>query len=322
MAKSARKVQRAAARKAQEGSERKAQRNLLKQPLVKKLAEAPELKPRAQLKSMAFRLGLPVLAAWMIGLFVFGWSHGALAKGLALGLPALVTALAVGVVVWALRQANKAQSIASILSGIESEEDRQSALSELEQSSKKKDVAAIFAKAQLELQSDPERALATLETIDLNKVMAPVADEARAQRAMIHLLQGQVSLARQLVDNIELKRHQEPKTRAMLTAILAEAWARSGKPKQALDTLAVISPEDEIYRDLQPQLYRALAFAHAYANQSKEMRRALKRLLDHDVRLLGGFLTKRTHPLLQKEAKRLAEQSGQIPRKMLIQRRP
>ena len=51
------------------------------------------------------------------------------------------------------------------------------------------------------------------------------------------------------------------------------------------------------------------------------MRRALKRLATFDVRLLGGFMMKRTHPLLQKEAKRLAEQSGTIPRKMVVQRR-
>ena len=42
-----------------------------------------------------------------------------------------------------------------------------------------------------------------------NKVMGTVADEARSQRAMIHLTLGQVNLARQLVDNIELKRNQD-----------------------------------------------------------------------------------------------------------------
>jgi len=51
------------------------------------------------------------------------------------------------------------------------------------------------------------------------------------------------------------------------------------------------------------------------------MKRALKRLMSFDVRLLGGFMNKRTHPLLQKEAKRLVEQSGMVPRKMVVQRR-
>jgi hypothetical protein len=50
------------------------------------------------------------------------------------------------------------------------------------------------------------------------------------------------------------------------------------------------------------------------------MKRSLKKLLAEDARLLGGFMMKRTHPLLQKEAKKLLEQSGQVPRKVVIQR--
>jgi hypothetical protein len=50
------------------------------------------------------------------------------------------------------------------------------------------------------------------------------------------------------------------------------------------------------------------------------MRRDLKQLLNQDVRLLMGFLVKRTHPLLQKEAKKLVEQSGAVPRRMIVQR--
>jgi len=38
------------------------------------------------------------------------------------------------------------------------------------------------------------------------------------------------------------------------------------------------------------------------------------------VRLLAGFMTKRTHPLLQKEAKKMIEQSGLVPRRMQVQR--
>ena len=53
--------------------------------------------------------------------------------------------------------------------------------------------------------------------------MGSIADEARSQRAMIHLTLGQVNLARQLVDNIELKRHQDPRSRAMIGAIAADS---------------------------------------------------------------------------------------------------
>jgi hypothetical protein len=238
-----------------------------------------------------------------------------------ISIAALVTLLAAALVIWVTRQAKKARGVANILSKVESAEDRKAALAELDATYKKNDPTAVFAKAQLEMQDDPKKALVTLEQIDLNKVLAPVADETRAQRAMIHLTLGDVGPARQLVDNIDLSRHREAKTRAMLTAVCAEAWARTGNAKKSVETLDLIDPEDAEYEKLRPQLYRALAYAYAHTNDVKGMRRVLKKLVQIDVRLLGGFMMKRTHPLLQKEAKKVAEQSGMVPRKMVVQRR-
>jgi hypothetical protein len=48
----------------------------------------------------------------------------------------------------------------------------------------------------------------------------------------------------------------------------------------------------------------------------------LRKLVEQDARLLGGFMGKKTHPLLQREARKLLEQSGAVPRKMVVQRRP
>ena len=107
----------------------------------------------------------------------------------------------------------------------------------------------------------------------------------------------------------------------MLASVTAEAWARSGEAKKALETLGLFDPEESTFEQLRPQLYRAYAYAYAYTNDLNGMKRMLKKLLGIDARLLGGFLTKRTHPLLQKEAKKLLEQSGQVPRKMTVQRR-
>ena len=71
---------------------------------------------------------------------------------------------------------------------------------------------------------------------------------------------------------------------------------------------------------MRPQLHRAYAYAYAYTNNTKAMRRSLRKLLELDARLLGGFMMKKSHPLLQKEARKLLEQSGMVPRKMVIQR--
>lgn len=276
---------------------------------------------KEQLRGLLLRLAIPVLGAWLLCGLLAGVVYSRTWKIVLISVPAVITLLAIGLVVFALRQTKKAAGVANILSGIETDEDRKKAIAELETASAKNDPAAIFAKAQLELQEDPRKALATLERINLGKVLAPVADEARGQRSMIHLMLGEVSEARTLVSSIELKRHQEPRTRAMLAAVSAEAWARSGEAQRALDTLKLFDLEDAAFEQLRPQLFRAYAYAYAHTNDIKGLRRMLKKLAAQDIRLLGGFMMKRTHPLLQKEAKKALEQSGQVPRKMIVQRR-
>ncbi|NRA35701.1 MAG: hypothetical protein HRU17_20440 [Polyangiaceae bacterium] len=275
----------------------------------------------ANLKSMALRLGVPVVGVWLIGVLIAGVSQSSTTQSIALGLPAVVTVGLLGVALWGLRQAKKAKGVAGILAGAQSDGDREKALAQLDSSYKSNDPTAIFAKAQLHMQDDPTKALTLLEQIDLKKVMAPIADEARGQRAMIHLMQGQVSAARDLADGIELGRHQDVKSRAMLASVIAESWARSGQGKKAISTLNKFDIEDEQLAQLQPQLYRAQAYACAYTNDTKGMRRSLKKLVAFDARLLGGFMGKKTHPMLQKEAKKMLEQSGQMPRQMQRQRK-
>ncbi len=128
------------------------------------------------------------------------------------------------------------------------------------------------------MQDDPKAALKTLETIKLDKVMAPVADQARSQRAMIHLMLGETDDARVLVDKIDLGRHKEPPIRATLAAIIGEAWARTGQAKKARELLETFDAEDEAYTDLKPQLLRSLAFAYAWSNQNKKMKATLRKL--------------------------------------------
>jgi len=316
VAKETRKLRRA---QEQRDPTKEKERDALTRPAVAKPAEMPDPLGPEQFKSLLFRLGLPLLAIWLVCGLIASVVYSQTVKWLLVALPVVLTLAAAGLIVWVLRQAKKARGVASILKGVETQEDRKAAIDKLETSYKKGDPSAVFARAQLELQEDPKKALATLEQIDLSKVMAPVADEARSQRAMIHLMLGEVSLGRQLVDGIDLSRHQDPRSRAMMASVCAEAWARSGNAKKSVETLGLFDPEEATYEQLRPQLYRAQAFAFAQTGDSKGMRRALKKLAAQDVRLLGGFMVKRTHPLLQKEAKRIIEQSG-LPRRMMIQR--
>jgi hypothetical protein len=213
---------------------------------------------------------------------------------------------------------------------VDSAEARKEAITELETKFKKDDAAAVFAKAQLEMQEDPRAALKTLESLKLEKLMAPMADEARAQRAMIHLILGETDEARGLVDKIDLSRHKEPKSRATMGAIVGEAWARTGQAKKAVELLETFDLNDALYADIKPQLLRARAFAYAWASNTKQMKGALRALSSINAQFLTGFITKKrnpmgvsprgVHPALEKEAFEMLMRSGAVPRKMQMKR--
>jgi tetratricopeptide (TPR) repeat protein len=273
---------------------------------------APDPMAALTFKGLGLRVGLPLIGFWIIAIII--------GKPWALAVMGVLTVAAGALVLWAIRFASKARAVADIVKNADSPQARKEALSRLETDFKKGDTAAIFAKAQLQLHEDPRVALQTLEQVDLAKVMAPMADEARAQRAMIHLMLGEAERARQLVDAIDLSRHQQAKTRATLVTVIGEAWARTGQGKKALDTLSVFDPEDPEYGDLKAQLYRAFAFAYAAVNDTKGIRKALRKMLEINPQLLGGFLVKKVHPLLEREAKEMLKRSGAVPKKMVVKR--
>jgi hypothetical protein len=298
----------------------KSKKKLAKEPAIQRVQQQDPFSAE-NMKQLAVRIGLPVLGFWVLGGCIAGFSQS---RGVlfwaALALPLLVTLAAAGLVGWMVSQAKKAKGVANILSTVETAEDRKAALEKLEAGYGKNDPAAIFAKSQLLMQEDPKKALAALEQIDLTRVMAPVADQARAQRAMLHLLLGEVTPARDLADGIDLSRHQNVTERAMMAAVVSEAWARTGQAKKAVETVELYNPDEDIFDQVRPQLHRARAFVYAATGDVKAMRRSLKKLADQDARILAGFLGKRTHPLMQKEAKKMLEQSGQVPRRMQVQR--
>src|SRR5690606_3150528 len=178
----------------------KQQREALQAAQRERLEMPDPFAPEA-LKKLALRLGIGALVLWGITIAINHW--------IAYLVAGIVTVAVLGIVIWGLRFAKRSQAVAQIVKGADSAEARKEALDKLGTDFKKGDVAATFAKAQLQLQDNPRAALETLETINLDKVMAPVADEARSQRAMIHLMLGETGDARALVDNIDLSRHKE-----------------------------------------------------------------------------------------------------------------
>jgi tetratricopeptide (TPR) repeat protein len=288
-----------------------------------KQAAAPDPMAMLEPKKLALRIGVPLVIIWIIAFAISGWIPKAVAGA--------VTLAVAGLVIWVLRTVNKTRAVADIIRTADTPEARKEALTKLETQFDKDDPAAVFARAQIELQEgEPRKALATLETIRLEKVMPPVADEARAQRAMIHLVLGETDEAKALCEKVDLTRHKEPKSRATIAAIVGEAWARSGQAKKAVELLETIDVNDATYADLKPQLLRARAFAYAWANDTKKMKQVLRALQAINAQYLASFITKKkipggvppkgVHPLLEKEAFEMITRSGMMPRKMEYRR--
>jgi hypothetical protein len=283
--------------------------------LARPSAEAAE-KPPIDLKKAFVRVGAVVAVLWLIAI---GLAHWSIVPIIVAG---VLTALAAGAGVWIVRYVNRSRELGALLrSAGENEEGRKDALKKLETDFKKGDVQATIARAQLEMQEDARKALSTLESIDLGKQMAPVADQVRCTRATIHLQLGELSEARALIDKMELGKQQEPKTRAMFAAVAAEAWGRTGQGKKAVELLDVFNPEDPELSEMRVQIWRAKAFAYAGAGDMKGAGRALRKLAEMSPQLLGMFVgAKKVHPMLQQEAKQLLMRSGAVPRKMVRQK--
>ncbi len=283
--------------------------------LTKPDPSAPE-KPPVDLKKIYVRVGLVMAVVWMIAAGI----ASTIKSSVPLIVAGVVTVGVIGAGIWVLRYMRKTQALGALIRGADTEEGRKDALEKLETDFKKGDSQAILAKAQLQMQQDPRKALETLETVNLDKVMAPMAGQVRAMRAMIHLTLGETSEARALADKLDLGKQQEAKTRVMFATVASEAWARTGNAKKAVETLELFNPEDPDYAEMRAQMWRARAFAYAGANDMKGAGRALKKLADLSPQLLGMFVGKKIHPLLEREARQLAMRMGAVPRKVVRQR--
>jgi predicted Zn-dependent protease len=272
--------------------------------------------PKVDLTKIYVRVALVLAVVWAIAGIVTRWTMIPLAVAGALTIAAL------GAGIWLRGYVRKSRELGALLkSAGETEEGRQEALRKLGTDFKKGDVQAAIARAQLEMQDDPRTALATLESIDLGKQLAPVADQVRCTRATIHLQLGDLQEARALVDKLELGTQQEPKTRAMFAAVAGEAWGRTGQSKKAVELLELYNPEDPEYGEMRVQMWRSRAFACAGNGDMKGASRALKKLGEVNPQLLGMFVAaKKVHPMLQQEAKQLLMRSGAVQRRMVRQK--
>ncbi|HEY1548606.1 MAG TPA: hypothetical protein VGG28_12330, partial [Kofleriaceae bacterium] len=167
-------------------------------------------------------------------------------------------------------------------------------------------------------QDDPKAALKLLEPVGIKGFQAAMQDDVALLMTQLYLGLGRTADARKAADTINLDNPERKQMRPMAASLVAEAWARTGKPKDALallDTIVDLPKKDKEQLELQLRVVRV--FAKFAANQRGPARTELQQLADIDVNYLGRFIMAqfRVHPELQKLARSVLE-SHPAARKM------
>lgn len=270
---------------------------------------------RGQLQTGGKVVAIALVVIWLLAL---GFWSG-LSSNIPLYVAGALTVAAAIAAALVVRNLKRSEELGSMLAdGDMSDEERAARIAKLEARVDKGEAAAIMAKAQLQMQEEPRAALETLEKANLDKGPKLIAHQIRGMRGMIHLNLGEVKAARELADAIDLNKMPDPKSRANLVGMVAEAWARSSNPIEAAELLDKYDPEDPQFGDVRVQLLRARVFAAAHGKDMNRMRGAMKKLEELSPQLLAVFVgQKRVHPLLQKEARKRLEKSGLVPRQKI-----
>ena len=271
---------------------------------VTEAADAPQ--PGGIKKKTLITIAVVTLAVW-----AFAIQTGSLVLMIIVG---VLTALLIGVVTWALLQLRKQRGLIGLLRGAaDSPEARREALAKLDAQKDANTPVNVFARAQLLAADDPKAALKLLEATPIKNFHAGMQDDVSLLLAQLYLGVGRTQDARKAADTINVDNPERKEVRSMAAAIISEAWARTGKPKEALALLDTIELPKKDGAQIATQIKVVRVFAKFAANQRGPARTELQQLADEDVNNLGRFLMPqfRVHPELQKLARSVLEQHPQ-----------
>jgi hypothetical protein len=268
-----------------------------------KADDAPPAPPQAGIPRRTWIIiGVITAAAW-----AFAINTG---NTIVLGVVGALTAVLAGVLIWALRTIRKHRSTVSLLqSAVASPEARRDALAKLSEGKDANSPTNVFARAQLLAADDPEAALKLLKTIELRSYHPSMQDDVSLLQAQLCLRLGRTADARKAADLMNLDNPQRKEIRPLAATIVAEAWARAGKPKEALALLDTVELPKKDAEQIALQIRVARIFAKFAANQRGPARAELVALADEDPNQLGRFVLPqfRVHPELQKLARGVLE---------------
>jgi hypothetical protein len=283
--------------------------------------EAPEI-PEAP--PAAPTVGFPKKTLYWIGgitaaIWAFAISTGSTIFMIILG---VLTALLAFVLLRAFLFIRKQRNVVGLLQGAASSpEARREALAKLEAGKDANAPTNVFARAQLMAGDDPKAALELIESVPLKTFPPGMQDDVSLLRTQLYLGLGRTADARKAADTINLDNPERKQARPLAASIVAEAWARTGKPKQALELLDSMEVPAKDAEQIAIQARIARVFARFAANQRGLARNELNALADEDVNFLGRFLDPRfkVHPELQKLARQVLEKHPAARKMMKVQ---
>ena len=270
-------------------------------------------KPRIKWKTLAlFALGIGVI--WIIaGILTPSIGYVGIA------IAGVVTLIAVGFLLWIWRLTSRSGEIAEILKTATDKEGRIAALEQLKakQSPGGKDALNAIAQSQLVAQESPAEAIRILENVDLKKAPALVHDDVRANLAMLYLMTGRARDARELADQVRLDRQPQARAKAMYAAVVAEAFARTGKAEDAQKLLETFDPHDKEYGQVAAMLLRAQVYTYVASKKRGRAREAMERLLAVDPNMVAAFVQRGARPELARLAKQVLAGAGALPKQKM-----
>jgi hypothetical protein len=222
----------------------------------------------------------------------------------------VLTTVVAGVLIWAFRMLRKQKGLVNILQGAtESPEARREAIAKLSAGKDANSPVNLFARAQLVAADDPKEALKMLEPVELSKFPPAMQDDVALLKTQLYLGMGRTQDAAKASSSMNLDNPERKEIRPMAAAIVAEALARTGKPKEALALIETITRPKQNGDQVMLQARIAKVFAKFAANQRGPARTELTSLAEEDPNHLGRFLSPqfRVHPELQKLARQVLE---------------
>jgi len=250
---------------------------------------------------------LAIIALVAAVVWAFAISTGSMVLMIIVG---VLTAIVVFGLLYVFRMIRKQRRLVSVLQqGNQSPEARREALAKLEAGKDASSPTNLFARAQLMAQDDPKAALKLLESVELKAYPAAMQDDVSLLKAQLYLSQGRTQDARKAADSMNLDNPARKEVRAFAASIVAEAWARTGKSKEAIALLDTIEVPKENREAIELQCKVARVFARFAANQRNQARTELVALADEDPNYLGRFVAPqfRVHPELVKLARSVAQ---------------